>query len=123
MDWFDDFRRFPHRCVIYQNEGADSFGGGERVVVWEGICRKESNTSLHTFRGKDYVFKSDFRIELGAVDENGEELGAVVPGLKKGMLVDVNDLQGFFEGLVISDVYAGNLGTSVYCDTTSNYGE
>ena len=71
MDWFDDFRRFPHRCVIYRNEGADSFGGGERVVVWEGICRKESNTSLRTFRGKDYVFKSDFRIELGAVEENG----------------------------------------------------
>lgn len=123
MEWFDDFRRFPHTCEIYYNEGSDSFDGGTRVVVWKGICRKESNTSLRTFRGKDYVFKSDFRIELGAVDSNGEELGAVVPGLKKGMLVDVTDLQDELVGLVISDAYAGNLGTTVYCDTTSNDGE
>jgi hypothetical protein len=37
-----------------------------------------------------------------------------------GMLIDVTDRQGTFEGLMISDAYAGELGTSVYCDNPKN---
>lgn len=100
-----------------------------KEVVWEGRCRKESNTSIRTFRGTEYVVKGDYRVQLGAVvggelsgdadaEPNGrigEECGAIVGGLKAGMFVDVTDRSGSFI-LSLNDVYAGNLGTTLYCD-------
>ena len=51
----------------------------------------------------------------------GKDVIPVVPeGIKAGMFIDVEDKQGLFEGLVISDAYAGNLGTTVYCDHPKN---
>lgn len=126
--------RFPHRCTIYTMGEVTPFSEGEKQIVWEGRCRKESNTSIRTFKGTDSVLKSDYRIQLGALaggdlagDTNaaydsrqGEEVGAVVGGIKAGMLIDVTDRQGTFEGLTISDAEAGELGTSVYCDNPKN---
>lgn len=100
-----------------------------KEVVWEGRCRKESNTSIRTFRGTEYVVKGDYRVQLGAVvggelsgdadaepnGRTGEECGAIVGGLKAGMFVDVTDRSGSFT-LSLNDVYAGNLGTTLYCD-------
>lgn len=111
-----NFPRFPHHCVIYAVVGATPFSDGERNVLWEGACRKESNTSIRTFKGTDNVIKSDYRIQLGESSECDAN-GAVVEGIVAGMFIDVMDRQGTFEGLVISDAYAGNLGTTIYCDS------
>lgn len=129
-----NFIRFPHRCVIYSKGEVTPFGEGERDVLWEGRCRKESNTSVRTFKGADSVIKTDYRVQLGSLvggslagDKNaaydgrrGEECGAIVDGIKAGMFIDVEDRQGNFEGLTISDAYAGELGTTVYCDNPKN---
>lgn len=127
-------KRFPHRCTIYTMGEVTPFSDGEKQVIWEGRCRKESNTSIRTFKGTDSVIKADYRVNLGALvggnlsgDANaaydgktGQECGAVVSGIMAGMLIDVTDRQGTFEGLMISDAYAGELGTSVYCDNPKN---
>ena len=126
--------RFPHRCTIYTMNDATPFSDGEKSVIWTGRCRKESNTSIRTFNGSDHVIKCDYRVQLGALvggnldgDVNaafdgmiGEECGAVVKGIKAGMFMDVTDEQGEFELLTISDAYAGQLGTSVYCNDPKN---
>lgn len=128
------FQRFPHRCTVYHKGEVTPFSEGERVVVWEGRCRKESNTSVRTFKGSDSVLKTDYRVQLGALvggclagdadaaydGRAGEEVGAIVEGIKAGMLIDIEDLQGNFEELTISDAYAGQLGTTVYCDNPKN---
>ncbi len=129
-----NFTRFPHRCVIYTMSGETPFEDGTKVVLWEGRCRKESNTSIRTFKGSDYVLKSDYRVQLGALvggelsgdasaaydGRTGEECGAVVNGIVAGLLMDVEDRQGVFKGLMISDAYATDLGTTVYCDNPKN---
>ena len=124
------FPRFPHHCSIYKMSDSTPFSDGEKVILWEGACRKESNTSVRTFKGTDSVLKSDYRVQLGCKvgDEDAapdapafsNEVGAIVEGIKAGMFIDVEDKQGTFEGLVISDAYAGNLGTTVYCDHPKN---
>lgn len=124
------FPRFPHHCKIYTTSDSTPFQDGDEVVVWEGICRKESNTSVRTFKGADSVIKCDYRIQLGCKYDDPEasqdkpsfsdEVGAIVEGIKAGMLVDVTDKQGEFIGLTISDAYCGNLGTTIYCDNPKN---
>lgn len=130
----DGFRRFPHRCEIYSVSDVTPFSEGSRVVLWSGRCRKESNTSVRTFKGADSVIKADYRVQLGALvggdllgdydaaydGRRGEECGAVVRGVVAGLLMDVEDRQGKFVGLTISDAYAGELGTTVYCDNPKN---
>lgn len=129
-----NFTRFPHRCVIYFVKDPTPFSEGGKVILWEGRCRKESNTSIRTFKGSDSVIKSDYRVQLGALvggelpgdadaaydGKQGEECGAVVEGIKAGMFIDVEDKQGLFEAMTISDAYAGELGTSVYFDNPKN---
>lgn len=129
-----NFTRFPHCCEIYYMEGENNFDEGDKVVLWRGRCRKESNSSIRTFKGSDSVLKSDYRVQLGALvggclegdkdaapdGKSGKECGAVVEGIKAGMLIDITDRQGNFECLTISDAYAGELGTSVYCDNPKN---
>lgn len=126
--------RFPHTCTIYSMSSPTAFSSGEKTVLWTGRCRKESNTSIRTFKGSESVLKSDYRVQLGALvggdlsgdasaaydGKVGEECGAVVGGIVAGMFIDVTDAQGTFEGLTISDAYAGQLGTSVYCDNPKN---
>lgn len=129
-----NFPRFPHRCIIYTMQDPTGFETEEEIaalkeVVWEGRCRKESNTSIRTFKGQEYVVKGDYRVQLGALvggdlpgdadaapdGRYGEECGAVVGGLKAGMLIDVEDRNGSYT-LNLNDPYAGNLGTTLYCD-------
>lgn len=129
-----NFPRFPHRCVIYSMEEPTGFETDEEIealkkVVWEGRCRKESNTSIRTFKGQEYVVKGDYRVQLGALvggelsgdadaepnGRKGEECGAIVTVAKTGMFVDVTDRADTFT-LSLNDVYAGNLGTTLYCD-------
>jgi len=128
------FTRFPHRCSIYTMTEPTGFETEEQIaalkkVVWEGRCRKESNTSIRTFKGSENVLKGDYRIQLGALvggnllgdkdaapdGQQGKECGAVVGGIIAGMFIDVTDRNGSFT-LSINDAYAGNLGTSLYCD-------
>lgn len=134
MNLLKDVIRFPHRCVIYTYTSSTPFSQGEKVVVWEGRCRKESNTSIRTFKSSEHVYKSDYRVQLGSLvggslsgdafanplGKKGEETGAVVSGIQSGMLIDITDMLGEFVGLSISDAYAGTLGTSVYCNHAKN---
>ena len=128
------FPRFPHRCTIYSMGTPTGFESEEDIaklknVVWEGRCRKESNTSIRTFKGTENVLKGDYRVQLGALvggelqgDKDaapdgraGEECGALVSGLMAGLFIDVTDRCGTFT-LSMNDAYAGNLGTTLYCD-------
>lgn len=130
----EKFPRFPHTCVIYTMQEPTGFESEEEIaalkkVVWEGICRKESNTSIRTFKGSENVIKGDYRVQLGEVaggrtcnccgnavqGVSGKEQDAVVTGITSGMFVDVVDRSGSYT-LNINDVYAGNLGTTLYCD-------
>ena len=129
-----NFPRFPHRCTIYSMQQPTGFETEEQIaklksVLWEGRCRKESNTSIRTFKGTENVVKGDYRVQLGALvggelsgdayaaldGRIGEECGAVVSGIMAGLFVDVTDRNGTFT-LSINDSYAGNLGTTLYCD-------
>ena len=90
--------------------------------------------NIRTFYGTDYVLKSDYRVNLGSLvggdlpgdadaapdGRPGEECGAIVHGIKPGMFIDVTNQDGDTLVLRISDSYASNLGTSVYCDTSKN---
>ena len=65
-----NFPRFPHRCIIYTMQDPTGFETEEEIaalkeVVWEGRCHKESNTSIRTFKGQEYVLASR---TLGAKD-------------------------------------------------------
>lgn len=116
--------RFPHRCTIYEVTGVTPFSDGEKRVVWSGRCRKENRT----YGVREDVPKTNYRVQLGAVvggelsgdadaaygARSGMEVGAKVAGIKAGMLIDVEDLQGVFVGKTITDAYCGNLGTSVF---------
>ena len=108
----NNFKRFPHTCEIYTMTDPTPFSDGEKVVVWSGVCRKER---MSDGTGRDSVITADYRIQLGTI-ENGKEIGAIVPGIKAGMNIDVTDMQGSFS-LTVKDAYAGQLGTSVFADT------
>lgn len=144
------FIRFPHRCIIYTMQQPTGFESEQEIaalrkVVWIGRCRKESNTSIRTFKGTENVLKGDYRVQLGSLvggglagdayaapdGRSGEECGAVVSGLKAGLLIDVyeqgldmafstsssssDDVAPDFT-LNLNDAYVGNLGTTLYCD-------
>lgn len=110
-----DFKRFPHTCSICTVGEPTPFSDGEEITVWEGVCRKELMSSGE---GRDSVIKADYRLQLGKV-ENGKEVGAIVGGILPGMSVTLTDLQGTHE-LAVKDAYAGQLGTSVFCDKANN---
>lgn len=111
-----DFKRFPHRCTIYTEKEPTGFETEEELenmkqVLWDGVCRKEF---MSVGYGQEYVVKADYRVQLGEVVD-GKEVGAVVPCITAGMSISVTDLQGTNE-YSVKDAYAGQLGTSVYCD-------
>lgn len=112
-----EFPRFPHRCIIYVMQNPTGLESEEELkalkkVIWKGRCRKESNTSIRTFKGTENVLKGDYRVQLGALvggnlagDANaapdgrtGEECGAIVCDVKSGMFIDFydrNNIVGF----------------------------
>jgi len=112
-----NFKRFPHTCRITYIDGritgfeTDEEYEAKKRVLFEGICRKEY---MSNGRSSDNVVLADYRVQLGKI-ENGKEVGAIVPGIKAGMEMTVTDL-GDTHILFIKDVYAGQLGTSVFCD-------
>lgn len=111
----NNIKRFPHTCEIYTMTDPTPFSDGEKVVVWSGVCRKER---MSDSTGRDSVITADYRIQLGVI-ENGRETGAIVPGIKAGMNIDVTDMQGSFT-LTVKDAYAGQLGTSVFADAAAS---
>lgn len=147
-----NFPRFPHRCIIYKMKEPTGYETEEELkhlkeVVWIGRCRKESNTSIRTFKGQENVLKGDYRVQLGSIvggslpgdadaapdGRKDEECGAIVCDVRSGMFIDVYDrnIVDAFESalsdnsidelaasytLNLNDDYAGNLGTTLYCD-------
>jgi len=107
----NNFKRFPHTCEIYTMVGVTDFSDGRKQTIWQGVCRKER---MSDSTGRDSVIVADYRIQLGTI-ENGKEIGAIVPGIKSGMIIDVTDMQGSFS-LTVKDAYAGQIGTSVFAD-------
>lgn len=101
--------RFPHTCTIYRMIDETSFDEGEKQILYEGVCRKYSGTSLRTFKTEN-VIKSDYALSLPGIIE----------GIMAGDLIDVTDRQGTFIQCVVSDSYAGNLGTTVYFNLAKN---
>lgn len=91
--------RHPHTCIIYRIEGETSFDDGERVVIYEGACRKFNTRNART---SDRTLTSQYTLSVPAT----------VKALA-GDWVEVDDYVGHFEGR-IAEVNAGNLGTLVY---------
>lgn len=124
--------RFPHQCVIYRREGANSFNpDGKIKKIYTGECRKSSSTNIRTFNtgvistGK--VDTVDYRVSLPGI----------VKGIQKGDLIDVTDLVGTEKGMRIVMIDATQLseyktidefgkvkivrgGTALLCNTSSN---
>lgn len=90
-------------------EGETSFSKGEKVVLYEGECRKYGNTSLRSFKS-DNVIKADYALSIPGIHE----------GIKSGYLIDVTDRVGTFIECMIADCYPGNLGTTVYFNIAKN---
>ena len=84
--------RHPHKCTVYRIIGEDSFSDGEKVILYEGICRKEGSTNLRTFK-TDNVIKSDYLLSLPGI----------VEGILAGDLIDVTDRQGTFTQCMVTD--------------------
>lgn len=101
--------RHSHKCRIYRRLGATNFSKGEEKVLYEGICRKEGSTTLRTFKTNN-VLKSDYMLSLPGI----------VEGILSGDLIDVVDRQGEYKGCMVTDSYAGNLGTTVYFNQPKN---
>lgn len=112
-----NFKRFPHTCRIeYFDGNPTGFETEEEIaamhkVLFDGIWRKEY---MSNGTGQEYVVTAKYRVQLGKI-ENGKEVGAIVEGIKPGMDMTVTDLSDTHT-MEIKDVYAGQLGTSVFCD-------
>ena len=101
--------RHPHTCKIYRMEGETSFEDGVETVLYEGACRKYGNSSLRTFKTDDVV-KGDFALSVPGT----------VEGILAGDLIDVTDKSGTWERCMVTECYAGNLGTTVYFNLSKN---
>ena len=101
--------RFPHTCRIYRMDGETAFENGTERVMYEGECRKYGNSSLRTFKTSDVV-KGDFALSVPGT----------VEGILAGDLLDVTDRSGMYEKCLITECYAGNMGTTVYFNMAKN---
>lgn len=101
--------RHPHICKIYRMEGETSFRDGTEVILYKGVCRKYGNKSLRTFSSKNVV-KGDYALSIPGI----------VCGILSGDFIDVEDRQGKFTRCIVTDSYAGNLGTTVYFNIPKN---
>lgn len=108
MEMNTDNPRYPHTCTIYRITGGTQFKGGEKTILYEGKCRKESNTSIRNFY-KENVPRTDHRVSM--------------PGFGYGILPgDMMDLLGY-EGILIlesndSSFYGGK--TEVFFNIPKN---
>lgn len=101
--------KYPHTCKIYRMEGATQFALGEEIVLYEGVCRKEPNTSIRNFY-KDNVPKSDYRISIP---------GFVV-NILSGDMIDVKDRSREYKSLMVTDANVSNFGTELYINIPKN---
>ena len=93
--------RFPHTCKIYRMTEPTPFSEGIEEVVYDGECRKYTNTS---------------RFNEVIVSKYGLSIPGTLP-VKVGDLLTVTDVTGTFDGSVV-EVSAGNLGTTVFFNIT-----
>lgn len=99
--------RHPHYCVIYRIEGETAYSVGERLVVYEGVCRKYPG---YRPTEPDGVAKEIFALSLPvtyALDAPKE----LIP--REGDFIEVQDRLGEWKGSIKS-VMAGNLGTTIH---------
>lgn len=101
--------RYPHTCIIYRFEAATQFSEGEKVVLYEGECRKEGNTSIRNFYS-DNVPKSDYRVSIPGFQE----------GILPGDTIDVQDRVKMWANNLIADVHISNFGTEVFFNIPKN---
>lgn len=94
-----DNPRHPHTCIIYRMVGETSFSEGEKVVLYEGKCRKYTTRGART---TSQTMTSQYTLSIPAV------VNAV-----SGDIVEVDDKIGHFIGRV-TEVNCGNLGTDIY---------
>ena len=90
-------------CTIYRMVGETSFSDGEKIVVYDGACDKQANTSVRNF-SKDNVSKSDMVVFLpGIIDvREGDLMDYVGHGSDKkdGILIT-----GFSHDVCVTAVY------------------
>ena len=94
-----DNPRHPHHCVIYRIVGETSFSDGEKLVIYEGKCRKYTTRGARTTA---VTTTSQYTLSVPAVVK-----------AMTGDIVEVDDKIGHFVGNV-TEVNAGNLGTDIY---------
>ena len=89
--------RFPHTCKIYRMTESTPFDEGQEVIIYEGKCRKYTNTS---------------KFNEVLISKYGLSIPGTLP-IKAGDLLNVTDITGTYSGSII-EVSAGNLGTTVF---------
>lgn len=89
--------RFPHTCKVYRMTDPTPFSQGTEEVVYEGECRKYTNTS---------------RFNEVVISKYGLSMPGTLP-IKVGDLLTVTDATGTFKGSVV-EISSGNLGTTVF---------
>lgn len=94
-----DNPRHPHNCVIYRVVGENEFSDGERVILYEGACRKYTTRGART---TSVTLTSLYTLSVPAV----------VQALA-GDRLEVDDKIGHFIG-EITEVNCGNLGTDIF---------
>lgn len=127
--------RWPHTCKLSRYNGVSAFSEGEEEVLYEGDCRKYSNNSIRSFftntpAGKmlnaDYAMSVPINGEGYLIDEKGNR--RLVDGkevhydfeLHAGEMIAFTDRQQTRTDLYITDVYAGNLGMTIYFNYHKN---
>lgn len=94
---------FGISCIIYRMVGETSFTDGEKVIVYDGVCDKQNNTSVRNF-SKDNVSKADMVIFLpGIVDvREGDLIDYIGHGDDKRNCILVT---GFSHDVCVTAVY------------------
>lgn len=101
--------KYPHTCKVYRIEGATQFKQGAEVLLYEGVCRKESNTSIRNFY-KDNVPKGDYRISIPGFVES----------ICSGDMIDVTDRSRSYNAVLITECHVSNMGTELFINIPKN---
>lgn len=87
--------RHPHTCVVFRMVGENEFSSGERLVLYEGPCRKYTSRSSRT-----------------GVTSAHSQYTLSIPAIVKALAgdrVEVDDYIGHFDGQ-ITEVNCSNIG-------------